>query len=172
MTAPLPRSEPDLRELREALTRAVRRACPPALNADIDDIVQRALIKLHEKLKDGDLDAPPPAYLWRLAHHAMIDALRSRTRRASRQEVVAAASPRVAPDLEAGQHRREISAGIHDCLQRLNDDRRQAVAMYLAGHSAPELVELLGWPRKRVENLVFRGLAQLRTCLERKGLRP
>jgi hypothetical protein len=29
----------------------------------------------------------------------------------------------------------------------------------------------MGWDAKRAENLIFRGLADLRSCLDRKGVR-
>ena len=65
-----------------------------------------------------------------------------------------------------------IGAGIGECMTHLNEDRRVAVTMYLLGHNVPETAGLLGWTRKRVENLVYRGLAALRKCLEGKELAP
>ena len=50
--------------------------------------------------------------------------------------------------------------------------RRLAVALYLQGHSVPEAAKLLEWGNKRTENLVYRGLADLRECLAKKGLKP
>ena len=65
-----------------------------------------------------------------------------------------------------------IGDGIVDCLARLLPARRRAVALYLQGHSAPETGNLLGWSLKRSENMIFRGLADLRRCLAGKGLSP
>jgi RNA polymerase sigma-70 factor (ECF subfamily) len=42
--------------------------------------------------------------------------------------------------------------------------------MYLHGHSVAEVAALLGWRFKKAENLVYRGLADLRRCLATKGL--
>jgi RNA polymerase sigma-70 factor (ECF subfamily) len=46
------------------------------------------------------------------------------------------------------------------------------VTLYLQGHTVPETARVLDWPAKRADNLVYRGLADLRQCLLAKGLRP
>jgi RNA polymerase sigma-70 factor (ECF subfamily) len=65
-----------------------------------------------------------------------------------------------------------IGNGITDCLQAMAPYRRQAVALHLVGHSVPETAGLLSCTRKRAENLVYRGLADLRACLRKKELEP
>lgn len=67
---------------------------------------------------------------------------------------------------------RQTGRGILACLARMKAERRRAVTLYLQGHSVPESSRILGWNRKRTENLVFRGLMDLRQCLIKKGLRP
>ncbi|MGH9336361.1 MAG: hypothetical protein ACRD21_21705 [Vicinamibacteria bacterium] len=67
---------------------------------------------------------------------------------------------------------REIGRGIRSCLETLLAERRQAVALHLMGHSVKDASRILAWPFKRTENLVYRGLADLRKCLESKGLSP
>jgi RNA polymerase sigma-70 factor (ECF subfamily) len=54
----------------------------------------------------------------------------------------------------------------------MNRDRRLAVTLYLQGHTVPEAARILDWSGKRTENLVYRGLADLRECLMAKGMRP
>jgi len=61
---------------------------------------------------------------------------------------------------------------IRACLAAANRDRRLALVLYLQGHSVPEAARILGWDVKRTENLVYRGLADLRQCLLNKGHRP
>jgi RNA polymerase sigma-70 factor (ECF subfamily) len=51
-------------------------------------------------------------------------------------------------------------------------ERRLAVTLYLQGHTVAEAASILEWPFKRTENLIYRGLADLRACLRCKGLRP
>jgi RNA polymerase sigma-70 factor (ECF subfamily) len=50
--------------------------------------------------------------------------------------------------------------------------RSMAVVLRLQGHSVPEIAAILGWAQTKANNLVFRGLKDLRRCLERKGLAP
>ena len=114
---------------------------------------------------DGPL---PPSYLWRVAYTTTIDELRKvrgREQTRDRASMVGAARPAgvLAPDAaaEAG----ELGAAIRGCLGALAQSRQRAVSPYLQGHSVPESGELLGWTRKKTENLVFRGLADLRRCL-------
>jgi CHAT domain-containing protein len=52
------------------------------------------------------------------------------------------------------------------------EDRRRAVMLYLLGHTVPQAGELLGFGAKKAENLVYRGLADIRSCLEGKGVTP
>ena len=66
----------------------------------------------------------------------------------------------------------EVGRGIRDCLGNLVRDRRLAVALYLQGHGVPDASRLLAWSAKRTENLVYRGLSDLRRCLTDKGLAP
>ena len=44
--------------------------------------------------------------------------------------------------------------------------------LYLQGHTVPEIGRLLNWSGPKSNNLVHRGIADLRRCLDRKGLRP
>ena len=52
------------------------------------------------------------------------------------------------------------------------ESRRRAVALYLQGHTVPSIAELFGWSTKKAESLVYRGMANLRTCLTAKGVKP
>ena len=45
-----------------------------------------------------------------------------------------------------------------------------AVTLHLQGHRGAETARLLGWSAKRAENLIYRGLADLRACLEARGM--
>ena len=67
---------------------------------------------------------------------------------------------------------REIRRGVRDCLLTLVRPRRLAVTLHLQGHSVRESAQLLEWNPKRVENLIYRGLGDLRRCLAGKGIAP
>jgi len=66
----------------------------------------------------------------------------------------------------------EIGRAIRHCLGRLLPNRKLAVALYLQGHTGPEVGAILRWSLKRAENMIFRGLGDLRRCLSRKGIVP
>lgn len=164
--------------LRDELARAAARVCPKWLADRREDIVQTALLRVMDVLGKREGNEPlPSSYLWRVAYTVTIDEIR-RARR--KQEVpleeghqdgvesLAAALP----DPEKTREGREIGSAIRDCLSRLVRPRRLAVTLYLQEHSVPELSRLLGWSAKRGENLVYRGLADLRQCLISKGVRP
>jgi RNA polymerase sigma-70 factor (ECF subfamily) len=44
--------------------------------------------------------------------------------------------------------------------------------LHLQGHSLDEICAMLEEPRKKVENLAYRGLADLRRCLKARGIEP
>jgi RNA polymerase sigma-70 factor (ECF subfamily) len=170
-----PLSPEDYAVLRLQLARSVRRVCPGWLAASGDDIVQAALLKVFHLLERSEGQrALAASYLWRLAYTAVVDEIRRRRR--MREVPMTTIPDEVAadrlPDPELAARGREIGTAIGDCLARLVVPRRLAVTLHLQGHTVPEAGSLLGWGAKRVENLVYRGLADLRACLAAKGLRP
>lgn len=167
----------DWNEIRGQLVVAVRKVCPAWLADRRDDLVQAATLNLLKNLKKYERDGPmPPSYLKRVAYNALVDEIRRWRRRREisltddQEEKPAMESPRPTP--EARTLGGEIAVELRDCLGRLVPPRRRAVTLYLLGHSIPELLDFFGWTRKRAENLVYRGLANLRECLRDKGLEP
>ncbi|HXU46500.1 MAG TPA: RNA polymerase sigma factor [Thermoanaerobaculia bacterium] len=168
--------EPDFARLRNDLVKAVAKICPGWLADRRDDLVQAALMKVWDisRRREGILELSS-SYLYRVAHSALVDEIRARRRRHevnlddSENE---RATPTTAPDPNATAAAAEIGRGIRECLGGLVRDRRLAVALYLQGHGVPDSSRLLDWPAKRTENLVYRGLADLRRCLAGKGLEP
>jgi len=115
----------------------------------------------------------PSSYLYKAAHSALVDEIRRvRRRREVDLEDEEVARVAVTPqDPERITASREVGRGILDCLAQMSRERRLAVTLYLQGHSVPEASRVLDWPAKRTENLVYRGLADLRECLMSKGMR-
>lgn len=166
--------EQEIARVRRELSRAVVRICPRWLADRADDLVQVALMRVLDAQPQGEGNAPVAAsYLRRAAYSALVDEIR-RLRR--RQEVPLDAdspadeTPVEAPSPEARAAGRELGRAIRECLKRLVAPRRYAVALHLQGHSVPESARILGWAAKRTENLVYRGLADLRSCLVTKGV--
>jgi RNA polymerase sigma-70 factor (ECF subfamily) len=165
--------EPDYQRIRDVLVRCVRKTCPPDLVSQVDDIVQHAVARLVTRLRDSDggLDFGS-GYLWRVANHAVIDEIRRRRPRREDPMPDADAMVGTGHDPERSLQGRRITAGIDACLAGVNAERRGALGLYLQGLSVPEISVALRCDRKRAENLVYRGLADLRKCLLAKGLRP
>jgi len=122
----------------------------------------------------GDENRPlASSYLYKVAHSALVDEIR-RVRRRRESDLDDEAVGPVAvtrQDPERLAASREIGRAVQDCLSRLSRERRLAVTLYLQGHSVPEASRVLDWPAKRTENMVYRGLADLRECLLAKGMR-
>jgi RNA polymerase sigma-70 factor (ECF subfamily) len=168
-------------ELATALARAVRRQCPSWLGDQAEDIAQAALVKVMASAKSGEGERPLSSfYLHRVAHSALVDEIRRRRRRAEvaleavdqAGEESRAIEPRAEGDPERDASFRELGAAVRDCLMAMKEERRLAVMLYLERHTVPDAARILGWPVKRTENLVYRGLANLRACLRCKGHTP
>ncbi|HZF11665.1 MAG TPA: RNA polymerase sigma factor [Thermoanaerobaculia bacterium] len=168
--------ELDLARVRTDLVRAVARVCPAWMADRADDLVQVALIRVAEVYRRSEGKAELSSfYLRKAAYSALIDEIR---RLRTRQEVplegerpeVDPAAPQ--PDPESNCAGAEIGQAIRDCLGRLLRPRRLAVTLHLQGHRVAEAARLLGWSAKKAENLVYRGLDDLRSCLTAKGIRP
>jgi RNA polymerase sigma-70 factor (ECF subfamily) len=152
------------------LRSAVGRACASDLAAQREDLVQAALVRVLEREGQGEQNQVRTAsYLWRVAFSVIADERRRRRAEELR-------SRRSTVDEESGQRGPtplpELGVGIRDCLGGLSEPRRLAVLLHLEGFRADEASTVLHWDMKRVQNLIYRGLADLRLCLERKGLAP
>lgn len=154
----------------QTLRAAVGRACPFDLAAHREDLVQAALLRVLEHEGQGEQNQVRTAsYLWRVAFNVIADERRRRRAEELR-------SRRSAVHEESGQQGAtplpELGVGIRDCLGGLAEPRRLAVLLHLEGFRAEEASRVLRWDPKRVQNLTYRGLADLRRCLELKGLSP
>jgi RNA polymerase sigma-70 factor, ECF subfamily len=168
----------DVGGLRQRLARVVDRVCPAWLSAQRDDLVQSALMRVMHLLdRSGPSEGNTPftaSYLHKVAHSALVDEIR-RVRRRRETDLEEGAGDHHAigtHDPERIAASTEIGRGIQSCLIHLKHERRLAVTLYLQGHTVVEAAHILDWSPKRTENLVYRGLADLRACLTSKGMRP
>lgn len=167
----------DYTKLRRDLAQAVARVCPRWQPAFRDDLVQSAVMRVMQvlaKAPAGSEGESPltSSYLYKVAYSVLIDEIRrERRRRETSLEEDAVAQKVIAgenPERLAASH--ELGRAIQDCLARLKRERRLAVTLHLLGHTVPAAARLLEWTAKRTENLVYRGLADLRECLTAKGM--
>ena len=171
----------DAERLREHLERAVRQVCPRWLVSEADDFVQTAMIKVMDiaRRREGTVELSA-FYLRKTAYSAVVDEIRRRRRRREvpleddREELDRPGldQPVDVPGPERRTAGRELGSAIHECLAELIRPRRLAVTLHLQGHRIKEVGELMGWNRKKAENLIYRGLADLRTCLAERGVAP
>jgi RNA polymerase sigma factor (sigma-70 family) len=173
---PSPGLPGDLTEVRQLLRRAVRRVCPGFLEAQQEDIVQSALLRVVEISSRSEHGGVRSAsYLWRAAYSATVDEIR-RTERRREVPLEEGGVPEIhsspTPDPEHLLRGRQIGEAVRECLAGLIRPRRTAVTLYLYGFEADEAERVLGGNRKRIRNLTYRGLGDLRRCLEGKGIRP
>jgi RNA polymerase sigma-70 factor, ECF subfamily len=166
-------------ELRRRLLGAIRRVCPAWLQSQAEDITQEALLKVTNILaQEGERDGGLPAsYIKKVAYTTTVDTIR-RLRQARSSEVAMEEGCEEVADLAPGHNPEAINAtgrlaaGVEQCLEDMVEARRTVVVLRLQGHSVPEIGALMGWPQTRANNLVFRGMKDLRDCLEKKGLAP
>lgn len=176
MSGRLQDSPYDYAELFERLKKSVATVCPGWLQDRRDDLVQQSLLRVVDLLErsEGNRELSS-SYLWKVAHSALIDQIRRERRR---QEVsLEDASPvdfpgsgPTSPEVRA--RAREIDDALQDCLAGMVPSRREAVTLRLQEHTVPEAADILGWTVKKTENLVYRGLKDLRDCLQAKGMTP
>ena len=167
----------DYGALRAELVRAVRSLCPAWLASRADDLVQVALLRILELRRRSEQERElSPFYLKRVAYSALVDEIRRLERRRESPlendegEPLPIPSPTPGPDRRRAS--RELAGGIRDCLGALLPPRRLAVTLYLQDVSVVDAAQLLGWELKHTRNLVYRGVADLRRCLDSKGHRP
>jgi RNA polymerase sigma-70 factor, ECF subfamily len=167
-------SDAELAALRQRLDGALRRICPPWLVGQRDDILQDAMVRVIRVLdRTGDAEVSG-AYLARVGYTAMIDEIRRvrRRREDALDDAAEPAAPAAAGSPERTAASSQVLGGVRDCMARLVESRRRVVTLYLLGHGVGEIAATLDEPYKRIENLVHRGLTNLRDCLARKGISP
>lgn len=165
------RSALDLDEVRSVLDRAMARACPAWLASEREDLVQSAMVRLLElQARKGEDMVTAASYVWRTAYSVVVDEIRRRRRdRSVPLDAHDALAPRT-PERDGAS--REAGRALRACLAVLQEARRIAVMLHLQGHVRSEGAGLVGWPVKQFENRVYRGLADLRRCLQSKGIEP
>ena len=172
MTVPRPNVHPDVEQLRADVCRAVRRVCPPWLADQADDLAQIATSRILDRFRTtSGTPEFSEGYVYRTAYSVVIDEIRRRRRR---PEVPM--EPDFALESQQGNPERlalgrEVRDAIRRCLSGLIQSRRRAATLHLLGHSLAEIAALLECRRKQADNLVYRGLADLRACLGEQGIR-
>jgi RNA polymerase sigma-70 factor (ECF subfamily) len=169
----------DYATLRQDVVRVVARLCPRWMTDRRDDLVQATVMRVmhitRKRSASGEGNQPlSTSYLNKVAYSVLVDEIRRMRRRRETdlgdEAVAPVAIARENPERTAAS--KEVGRGIQECLKGMKRERRLAVALHLQGHTVPEVARILDWAAKQAENLVYRGLADLRECLMAKGVRP
>ncbi|HEY7634718.1 MAG TPA: RNA polymerase sigma factor [Gemmatimonadales bacterium] len=177
MTDPSDRVSASLEALVARFGRMVRRVGfdHGLTETDVEEVVQEVRIRIWKARADiiGELQA---AYVHRTAVSAALDIIRRRRSEArfgsSDPEEDVAITTDSTLDAQRGLEVAEMEAGVARMVEALAASRRPVVRMYLQGYSREEIAELLGWSEGKTRNLLYRGLADLRSMLTAKGLGP
>ena len=148
----------DLRAIRLVLERAVRSRCFGLLASARDDLIQTAMVRVLERDRHEDLGRRGASYAWKVAQSVMVDELRRLGR-----------DRRLAKSVSEEKKRSWVdptgAIQLRQCLERLEERRRMAVTLHLSGLRIPEVARAAGWTEKTAENLIYRGLDDLRALL-------
>jgi RNA polymerase sigma-70 factor (ECF subfamily) len=120
-------------------------------------------------MAEGKLELTP-GYIYRTAYSAVIDEIRRRRRLQEVAIELEIPAQSYEGDPEHRALAREMRDAIMKCLVALGPPRRRAVTLHLLGHSVAEISRLLECRHKQAENLVYRGVSNLRHCLRRRGV--
>jgi RNA polymerase sigma-70 factor (ECF subfamily) len=169
----------DYATLRQDVARAIARLCPRWMVNRRDDLVQAAIIRVmqitEKRSASGEGNQPlSTSYLYKVAYSVLVDEIRRlrRWRETDLDDEAVAPLTIARENPERTAASKEIGRGVQDCLMQMKRERRLAVTLHLQGHTVPEAARILDWAAKQTENLVYRGLADLRECLMARGLRP
>ncbi len=141
---------------------------------DIDELLQELRVRFWRARKDGlrDLSA---GYIRRAAISASLDIIRLRraTRNVSFDDdeshtCAPLATPTAGPAELLDQS--ELARRVAQAVDGLAPPRRAVVRMYLEGYRREEIAELLRWSDAKTRNLLYRGLADLRSALLAQGI--
>ena len=147
----------ELRAIRLVLERAIRSRCFGLLASAREDLVQSAMVRILERDRHEDLGRRGASYAWKVAQSVMVDELR----RLGRERRLAESVSEVKQSWVDPAGRIQL----RQCLERLEERRRMAVTLHLSGLRIPEVARAAGWTEKTAENLIYRGLDDLRSLL-------
>jgi len=164
----------------------LRRMMPRQMGISLDDLEQDVRVRLWRALETEREIVSPSSYLYRIAATATLDAVRkARTRRREvplddREEggMWAAESGGVGTsrfvasgdDPATAAARAQMLERIDRARRSLVPPRDEAVGLHLQGFTTREIGGLLGWTEPKARNLVYRGLAELKTAMGNEGV--
>lgn len=143
-------------------------------DADIDEVMQEVRIRLWRARSTSEqITQSGASYVYKIAVSAALDLMRRR--RAGHLGLAESIDnsgelATAIPDPESGADAGELAEQISRAIDTIPAARRPVVRMYLAGYPREEIAALLGWSEAKTRNLLYRGLADLRSRLTEWGI--
>jgi RNA polymerase sigma factor (sigma-70 family) len=149
---------------------------------DVAEVVQEVRVRVWRARPESETIASlGTSYIYRTAMSAALEVVRRKRgsgpvttladTQDERSEVVpAGAVESDARGPEQSLVRSELAHALSQALLELPDRRRTAVRLHLVGYSRDEIARMTGWSEAVARNLIYRGLAELRAGLERRGI--
>lgn len=133
---------------------------------DAEDVTERSFLAALGAIdRFRDEGASFRAWLFRIAHNELANALRSRGRRATTR-LDAVAEPEGGEDPAGALDRADDARRVRHALEALSEERRQVIVLrFVDGLSAAEIGEVLGRSEGAIRVLQHRALRELATLL-------
>ena len=140
-----------------------------------DDVHQTVFAQAYQHLGDFERRSSVRSWIFAIAHHRCLDAVKTRRRWDRRFTAEAdgpeAASAEAPADEQLGAG--AVGRAINDCLQHLPPHIRMAVVLrYQEGFPYDEIARIARDRPGTVQARVARAIPALRRCLEGKGVAP
>jgi len=151
---------------------------------DVDDVIQEVRVRLWRARPTSETIATlGVSYVYRTAMSAALEVVNRRRgsgppqvaldHREEGEESRSLKEPAsIGGEPDALLERSEFGRVVSDAVAELADARRTVVRLYLVGYSREEIAAMVGWSEAKTRNLIYRGLADLRRALERRGIGP
>jgi RNA polymerase sigma-70 factor (ECF subfamily) len=152
---------------------ALHRFCQVMLKgADLaDDVEQQILLEAYLRLDRLQPGIPVRAWLFTLARHRVVDAVRRRQRQPmciSLGELIETPSLQAQPTTAHAYQMMRIRGALNACIAKLSEDTQTLLVMrYEQGLSFDEMSSRLGAPAGTLQRRVARALPRLRVDLAR-----
>jgi RNA polymerase sigma-70 factor (ECF subfamily) len=136
-----------------------------------DDIEQEVRLDLWKQIARGQIIEFPATYIYRATIRETIRVLR---RNISREMAPIEGDSRAEQVKDVGDPYQTLAAkeelrAIVLGLRSLTAERQSAVRAHLAGFQFQEIMIMYGWTYQKARNLIARGMADLRKCLNGNG---
>lgn len=156
---------------------ALYRFCRQMVRDDhlAEDAHQLAFVQAYEGFSRFERRSSLRTWLFGIARHRCLDAIKSARRRGSRFEALDDLAEEAASDAEQEEHvlRTKVSRILAGCLEQLKPPVRTAVLLrYREGFSYPEMARICEAQPATLQARVARALPGLRRCLEAQGVTP